>query len=521
MAELEIEQINNQIRNIDFFEPKQFAPLPQPDKLRIRKPLNMCSLDDRNLVRDRLIRRKPREDFKIDNDSDLADSICVFMIDKKIPQEEKEIVSKYIDEELKKRIFELYLKAELKTWFKVDPDDISGIIFYKPKRNGVPLKYYYMENGILRFGQFEVSFAEVEKFLKKPYKEPGENLLLCIKHLLNDSGVVKTNWCPSYIKSLMENLNNKEWTAYEENMCQENDRLMKENLASTNDTTHQIHVNSKLKNAIINTIPEEFDQLEKSIYVYTKLCQILSYNPKYFVGKTREYNKSVSKIETIDQTNNSVVCYEFSYMLADLLREIGITQIKEQKLNGDSFKDQHANISFMVDGLVIFADSTRSVLQGDLTSLKYSSKMSGIRCELYDEESQQKFRNAKERVSRYINKEYNAYDSMLPSKKELEELSINSKFILFNNLLANSHLSQVDFIAYANRLVTILNLNVETKLFYNEATENFYLQIIPTSYFGEGLLSYVIDSTTKKVYDKPDEVLKFKEKITSATNMSF
>ncbi len=68
MAELEIEQINNQIRNIDFFEPKQFAPLPQPDKLRIRKPLNMCSLDDRNLVRDRLIRRKPREDFKIDND---------------------------------------------------------------------------------------------------------------------------------------------------------------------------------------------------------------------------------------------------------------------------------------------------------------------------------------------------------------------------------------------------------------------------------------------------------------------
>lgn len=65
------------------------------------------------------------------------------MLGKNISHEEKLIVNSYLNENFKKRIFEEYLKKEFKFEnFKKNPEDISGQLYYIPRKNSVPLRYY-------------------------------------------------------------------------------------------------------------------------------------------------------------------------------------------------------------------------------------------------------------------------------------------------------------------------------------------------------------------------------------------
>lgn len=516
MNELNIDELNQQIVQINFWDLKSYSSLPPMDSLEVITPNNRCSLDEREEVRKRIIGKPIPLDFDIKSDPYLTQCVCKFILDKKTSSEEKEAVCEYLDEELKKSIFELFIETELKTRFKPSIDDISGNIYYSPKVNGVPLKIMRRDdNNILRSSKIDANFDDVKDFLNQKNDKPNTGLLLSVRHLLNESNVINEKWCPKYIKNVINNLNDNTWEEYEKNMCDGNDQMMKEDLEKSQDAQHIVHASENLKKSIMDSIPSDFNTVEKAIYIYSKLCQILSYDPIYYLGGKSQYDKSVAKIENVDSENNGVVCYEFSYILADLLMGIGITKIKEHKLNGNEFHDEHSNISFLVNGLVIFADSTRSVIQGDLTAHKYSSEMKGIRCELYDEESQKEFSRSKNKVTEYINKENTRISSMIPSKDEIENYTLSERINIFNNLLISCGLKNTDFISYANRLISALELtNVGTKLFYNEEKNCFFMQVNLANNYGENVLSYMIDSSTKKVYDKPSELLKFSEDIT-------
>lgn len=511
MEELNIEELNNYIKNFNFYgyASNSFFPKEQ----RVIRPLNVSSVDERAEVRKRIINATLPEGFIICEDEYLADCVCSFILDKKVPLEEKEIVCNFLDEKTKNMIFECYLKTELKAKFKKSPDDLSGGIFYTPKRNGVPLRFSRVNNNSLNLDSIYANYNDVVEVLTFKNKEPNPGTILAIRHLLNDSGIINQKWCPKRIKDLINNLNNEAWIEYEDSLCDKNDKLVKEDLSKAS-ISHKVHIDKELKNSILSSVPTEFNTLEKAIYIYAKLCQLLSYNSLYFLGEKRNYDKSVSKLENMDLINNGIVCYEFSYIYADLLMELGITNIKEHKLDGEKFKDEHTNISFLIDGLVIFADSTRTVLQGDLSTLKYSSKMTGIRCELYDEDSQKAFKSAKEKVVSYIKTENETLDSNI-NLEGVEELSINDKIIMFNNLLVNSTLTGVNYISYVSRLISLMKLNINTKLYYSEENKNFFLQINIGSYSQNGLMSYTIDTTTKQLYRYPGDSLIFEVNVTN------
>lgn len=516
MNELSVDELNNEIMGIDFWKSKHNNPMPSIESVKVIVPSNICSLDERREVRNRIIGKQIPLGYDISSDSYLTQCVCKFILDKKIPPEEKKIVCEYLDEKLKKIIFEQFVKSELKTKFKAYIDDISSNIYYSPRVNGVPLKIRYRDsNNVLHLTKIDVMFEDIEDFLINKPNSHSNSLLLCVKHLLNESNILNEKWCPEYIKKMINDLNNNAWVEYEQKICNDSDRLIKEDLEEAQSIKHRVRVNENLKRVILDSIPSDFNLAEKAIYIYAKLCQILSYAPLYYLEKKSQYDKSIAKVEDIDINNNSVTCYEFSYMYADLLTEIGITKIKEHKLDGDKFHDEHANVLFLADDLVIFADSTRTIIQGDLTSLKYSSGMTGIRCELYDENSQKKFIHSRNKVIDYINKENMKITSMLPDKDKVDDLSIQERIILFNNLLVNCNLINTDFISYAGRLISTLKLNIDTKLFYNDDDNNFFLQIDLTNYYGENLLSYIIDSSTKKIYNEPNESLKFKENVTN------
>lgn len=117
-------------------------------------------------------------------------------------------------------------------------------------------------------------------------------------------------------------------------------------LENSNTVTHDIKMNEQLKENLISNIPEDFNQLEKSIYLYIKLCQIFSYDDVYYYNDKTETHRNVSNILDYNEKNNKVVCYEFAYIYSDLLRSIRINHIKEKETKDDRFDKSHANIEF-------------------------------------------------------------------------------------------------------------------------------------------------------------------------------
>ena len=199
--------------------------------------------------------------------------------------------------------------------------------------------------------------------------------------------------------------------------------------------------------------------------------------------------------------------YECSKLTYDDNAKYSITVIRNNE--EQKFQNSHTNISFLVDDFVIFADSTTTVEAGDLSSSKYSLDLKGIRCMQYDDEIQQRFMQAKGKVKSYIVEQDEKYNMMIPNKDYIEELNENQKVVLFNNCLVNCDLENIDFLSYANKLISVLDLNFNTSIYCDNETESkILLNVSLDNYtdFENDRISYFIDSTNKTIYDSSNEL---------------
>ena len=518
MAKINVDVLNQQIINSDLegiFYQTTFTPTINSLPAR-KSSKNICNYDIRYDIRKRFLYNKIPDEYEIPRS--LYFGICEFVLGENVPNEEKVIVSKYLNDELKQMIFEKYLSTDLKYKnFKKDSHD--NRLWYTPKKNGVPLKDYCKapNYGVIISNEIYLDYEKFVGILKGITNDVNNYELLSIKHLLNDNVFFSSPWCPDNIKMLKDKLNSEQWNEYETKLCDNNDKLIREDLRNSFKVDHSYHVNNLIKKEIFDSIPNEFSLVEKTIYIYSKLCKLLSYDPVYYINSSSQNHMEVSNIENYDLTNHDVVCYEFAYILSDLLREIGVTKIKEKKLNDDKFSNSHANISYLVDDLVIFADSTRSVNEGDLSQLKFINEFNGIRCELYNENCQNIFQKAKEKVKSYLEYEDMSLNKMLPNKDYIDSLNNKEKLVLFNNYLLNCSLTNTDFISYANKLIKVLGLDVDTKIYYDNETSSRLLLNIELNIYEENSvskMSYFIDSVDKNVYDYPTDIFTYMENLT-------
>ena len=219
--------------------------------------------------------------------------------------------------------------------------------------------------------------------------------------------------------------------------------------------------NSKLKAEILKDLPPDYSLLEKSIYIYINLCKKLSYDPNYYTNNHLYYPyhedfKNVTKIG--DETNN-VVCFEFVTILTEMLQDLGIkvsssiNLLLEMLDNGNitfsGFDNHHAKLEYTVDGIVVFADSTTSILNGDLINAKMNNRLNGLKCLSVNKEAKEKFKNALDKVYSdlsFSDTDFKKYDSDIRIKPLPEKLKI-----LFDNLI-NSSFNPTDFISYITNL---------------------------------------------------------------------
>lgn len=201
------------------------------------------------------------------------------------------------------------------------------------------------------------------------------------------------------------------------------DQVMKKNLEIINYDTYvdtfainvkfesdklldEVVINPELEAYIMNGVKESFSTLEKCIYIYLKLCKILTYDEEFYAvhqeGKTAEKHRNIEYISHISLTNNSVVCFEFSKIFAYFLKKLGITSKSDgQRLYGYG----HDNVEFRCGKFIILADALTSIFTGDLFRIKLNQEPIGLLCFNKNKNSQKEFGKTVKKVLEYVKNE--------------------------------------------------------------------------------------------------------------------
>lgn len=414
---------------------------------------------------------------------DLLDSFAIFFNAKNVDKEIKDDVASKLSEENRKNIL-LHL---LKLFNKENS-------WYKPKHNNIPFNEVSFLDGVgsILLGKDKIQnkydVATLITFMDSCEYFKMDNLpelVVYYKRLLSQ---------PNYLKAYDEFFNGL-------------DQDMINNITS-NQTKHSFEINADIKNFILKDMPSDLTKLEKAIYIYSKLCKILDYDMEYYNDNANKKFIAEESISDVDLSNNNVVCYTFSYIYSGLLREIGIDQIKEAKINKGEFVNKHASVEFVVDNIVIMADSTHAGAEiGDLTTLKVENKINGLRCSQFNIEKQNKVNQAKKKVEMILEKEKIDEETnyFLPSQEKLDSMTSIDKYILFNDLVAATPLTGVSLLGYIQVLKDRLNLYIITKVEKDLDQNDLIINIkmrplgVEKTYFENAAISYKINARNKEI----------------------
>ena len=150
-----------------------------------------------------------------------------------------------------------------------------------------------------------------------------------------------------------------------------------------------------------------YSDLEKSIYIYIKLCKYFSYDPVFYAsnqrGEIAGFHEDMSRLSKIKSKEDLVVCYEFNTIYAKFLEDLKI----EHRINvksGKSYGRNHANLDFRVGEFIVFADSVTSIIGSDMVNAKLNMPLNGLKCLNKSEKTQEKFQRIVDKVYEDVSK---------------------------------------------------------------------------------------------------------------------
>ena len=237
-------------------------------------------------------------------------------------------------------------------------------------------------------------------------------------------------------------------------------------LSDENSLTSKTNLNPELIEAITKDIPANYSTLEKAIFIYIKMCKILSYNDEFFAAKQRglaaEKHRMIDYIETISPQFPEVVCYEFNAIYAKMLHSLGINFHRECFSWKNKYGDGHEILSFRVGKYIIEADSSRQILTGDLFNAKVGNSIKGLKCRNQNFDTYMDFDEILRKVYKDIKKEDKSTFS--EALKEYEELTnakqahipFNTRFEIFLEKIRTSSFNGLNIMSYILRLVNVL-----------------------------------------------------------------
>ena len=245
----------------------------------------------------------------------------------------------------------------------------------------------------------------------------------------------------------------------------------------TKDTLFQkIHIDKSLEDAILSGIPVDFNDLEKAIYIYIKMCRIFTYNEEYFTkyfdeGIKRKH-KDLSYVNQINLFNNEAVCFEFNIIYAAFLNRLGI-KFKSNYMgyHDEVYGEGHVKMEFRWGKFLVRADAVSYMTKSDLTYAKVSQPLIGLVCLNKNKETQEEFKEALNKVYMHILREENVNSKTdiihIPFFEEilneffkiftkLKDIRFEERISIMIRKANNMHLKGVDYFSHLLQLQKIL-----------------------------------------------------------------
>lgn len=173
---------------------------------------------------------------------------------------------------------------------------------------------------------------------------------------------------------------------------------------------NDFEVNSLLEEEILKDMPENYTSLEKTIYIYIKLCDTLTYSMEYHAydqqKKLIQKHDDIKRLNQITKDNNEVVCYEFNKIYGKFLDMLGI-KFNTNTRSPKRYSDSHDYLKFRYDKYLLTADSVRGIITGDMVQIKQRNDIRGLFCHNKNSDS------CKE-VTEIINCVYDQYKKTYP-----------------------------------------------------------------------------------------------------------
>ena len=247
---------------------------------------------------------------------------------------------------------------------------------------------------------------------------------------------------------------------------------------TTTDTKYQnIKIDSSLEHEIISGIPENTTDLEKAIYIYIKMCKLLTYDEEYYAvnqkGVATEKHKSTDYISSVTLENNKVVCFEFNLIYSKLLNQLGIHFSSNYKnMVGEAYGAGHANLEFRADKFLVSADSVTSILQGDIMQAKLNQPLVGLKCINKNQQTQQEFKQALTKMYQLVAQQEKSLseskqvehiqtlDELLEEyshmTNNIQDISLNERLSILVSKVNSTRMIGIDSLSYVLQLRKIL-----------------------------------------------------------------
>lgn len=231
---------------------------------------------------------------------------------------------------------------------------------------------------------------------------------------------------------------------------------------------YDVEISKELKQNILKGMNPNYNKLEKSIYIYIMLCKTFSYDPLFYIngqrGKVAEYHENINRLKTITGKEDSIVCYEFNTIYGKFLDLIGVNYYINVK-DTSRYGRNHANLSYIINEYIVWADAMVSIMGGDLINAKINYDLNGIKCINKSKSTKAKFNKTLEKIYKHIirkesingNSEFEISTLLsiyrkICGNKNKGKVIFERKVELLIEEINNSNLKEIDAVGYLIKL---------------------------------------------------------------------
>ena len=323
--------------------------------------------------------------------------------------------------------------------------------------------------------------------IKKIYNIPKEHFVYACINYFNQNSLINNYLLPQV---MIENYNN---------ILKYKIDIQSINKYNENNIPN-VFINEKLKNSIFEDMPNFLNILEKSIYIYIKMCKLLTYDYTYYIydqeGDECLKHKDINYINNITPSNNGIVCFQFNLIFSSFLKELGLGFLYNYPNSiNTSYGESHVSLTYRVNKYIIHADSVESIFYGDLTNVKLGESITGLRCINTNKDTVIEFNDSLTKVYNCILSEMNDFDYLLDKRQNYDLISydIKEKLNMIISKINDAGFNEIDSISYLLRLKKILLNNIEK--------EKLDMFIIRNNILSKVLIIFLVNNSEYYLYD--------------------